>query len=227
VAAERVHQRRSLTDQDVAAPVQHQYRLLVDALDRHEAHRRPGDSFADRFRVGSVVLVPLHIGPHVLRWDEPNRMPELLGLASPMMGTRARLQANQAWRHTFGKRQHLDPAEPSTDDCSVDGATECTWKMFFATSSPMAIQCIWKLPLSEMAHCTMKHFGTAVPGAGAVHPITSVRLSRLTLKLRLLPQPSTRIQFAQSRHVRHGVISVRRGHGTNWRPATATSRSKP
>jgi hypothetical protein len=88
VAAERVHQRRSLTDQEVAAPVQHQYGLLVDALDRHEAHRWPAHSFADRFRVGSVVLVPLHIGPHVLRWHEPNRVPELLDLVGPMMRTR-------------------------------------------------------------------------------------------------------------------------------------------
>jgi hypothetical protein len=41
MAAQRIGELRALGDQEVAGPVQQQRRLLVEALHRHEAHRRP------------------------------------------------------------------------------------------------------------------------------------------------------------------------------------------
>jgi hypothetical protein len=37
MSAKRVRQHRSLPDEQIACPVQHQYRLLLGAVDRHEA----------------------------------------------------------------------------------------------------------------------------------------------------------------------------------------------
>jgi hypothetical protein len=54
-------------------------------------------------------------------------------------------------------------------------STPCTWKMSFATSNPTVVQCIWTASFG-MAHCTVRHLGTAMPNAGALHPIRSGHL---------------------------------------------------
>ena len=48
-------------------PVQREHGLLLDALDRHEAHVRSPHRFADRLGVGDIVLVALHVGFDELR----------------------------------------------------------------------------------------------------------------------------------------------------------------
>ena len=40
VGTDRVDQRRALPNEQLPRPMQHQHRLLVLRLDRHEAHRR-------------------------------------------------------------------------------------------------------------------------------------------------------------------------------------------
>jgi hypothetical protein len=50
---------RTLTDQEVSRPVQHQGALLLGAFDRHEAHRRPCYRLADCLGIGGIVLAAL------------------------------------------------------------------------------------------------------------------------------------------------------------------------
>src|SRR5262245_12904112 len=50
VRPDRADQTATLPDQEVARTVEQQCRLLLSALDRYKAHRRPLDGLADRFR---------------------------------------------------------------------------------------------------------------------------------------------------------------------------------
>ena len=59
MAAQRVDQLRALTHQKITGAKQHSARLLLLCLDRDEAHGRPARRFADRLRVGGVVLLAL------------------------------------------------------------------------------------------------------------------------------------------------------------------------
>ena len=67
VGAYGVGQGGALANQQIAAAVQRQDRLLLDGLDRDKAHARPPNRFADRFGIGGVVLVALYVGFDVLR----------------------------------------------------------------------------------------------------------------------------------------------------------------
>src|SRR5688572_3190360 len=53
--------------------MQHQQRLLLRRLHRHEAHVRPAHRLADRFSVVAVVLPPFAIGCHELRRHSASR----------------------------------------------------------------------------------------------------------------------------------------------------------
>jgi hypothetical protein len=66
---------------------QRQYSLLFHGLDWDEPHIRPPDCFADRFRIGGIGLVPLHIRLHVLRGYQADLMAKPGELASPMVST--------------------------------------------------------------------------------------------------------------------------------------------
>jgi hypothetical protein len=60
MAAQRIDQHGPLTDQQISRAVQHQNRLLLDALDRDKPHIWPHDCFADRFGIHCVVLTALY-----------------------------------------------------------------------------------------------------------------------------------------------------------------------
>ena len=62
MSAQGIDQHRALPDQKTARSMQHQHRLLLGVLYRHEPHRRAGYGFADRFRIGGIVLVALDVG---------------------------------------------------------------------------------------------------------------------------------------------------------------------
>ena len=61
MATDSVGQLRAIADQPVAHPDQHQARLLLSRLHRHEAHRWPAHRLAKRFGVGRIVLAALDI----------------------------------------------------------------------------------------------------------------------------------------------------------------------
>ena len=85
VGAQRIDQHGALPDQQVACTMQHQNRLLLRVLHRHEPHRRPTDSFTDSFSIGCIVLVALDVGFHIRRRHQPHRMSELGQLAGPVV----------------------------------------------------------------------------------------------------------------------------------------------
>ena len=59
--AQSIHQHRALAYQSLPTSVQQHSGLLFSRLGRHEAHCRPHNRLADRFRIRSVVLVPLDV----------------------------------------------------------------------------------------------------------------------------------------------------------------------
>ena len=60
--AQRVGQHRALAHQQIASPVQHYDRLLIDALGRNKTHGWTGDRLADGFAEAllKLNLVPCH-----------------------------------------------------------------------------------------------------------------------------------------------------------------------
>ncbi len=111
--AQRIDQHRALTDQKIAGPVQHQRRLLLGCLDRHKPHRGPHHRLADRFRVGCIVLLPLHIRLHILRRHQPYLVTECAQLTRPMMRRRAGLHAHYRRLYPRKKRHHVATAQPT------------------------------------------------------------------------------------------------------------------
>jgi hypothetical protein len=64
---DRVRELNALAHQREPNPVEHHDALLLRAFDHDEAHRRAGDCFADRLRIGSVILLALYIWLDVAR----------------------------------------------------------------------------------------------------------------------------------------------------------------
>ena len=60
-ATDLIGLRRARLHEALAHPVQCQHRLLLNILDRHEAHVRPTDSLADGLGVGCIILVGLDV----------------------------------------------------------------------------------------------------------------------------------------------------------------------
>src|ERR1019366_26873 len=98
VSADRVDQHGPLTHQQLAGSMQRQHALTLGALDRHEAHRRPGYRLADRFGVGSSVLLPTNIGLYIRGWHQPYIMSQRGEFPRPEVRRRTRLHADQARR---------------------------------------------------------------------------------------------------------------------------------
>src|SRR6202030_3033790 len=69
-------------------------RLTVEALHRHEPHRRAPHRLADALGIAPVVLVALHVRLHIGRRHHPSLMPKLLKYPPPVMRTAARLHAD-------------------------------------------------------------------------------------------------------------------------------------
>src|SRR5277367_3472998 len=67
VRADRIDDGSLLTDEEMPGAMKRQTALLFGRLGWHEPHVWPGHRLANRFRVGGIVLLPLHIGLHVGR----------------------------------------------------------------------------------------------------------------------------------------------------------------
>src|SRR5258708_35243782 len=76
--------------------MQRQHVLLRLALNRNEPHRWPSYRFADRFGVARIILVRLHVWPHEARTHQPDLVTAIGNLASPIVGSAARLHRHQA-----------------------------------------------------------------------------------------------------------------------------------
>src|SRR3974390_3162030 len=76
--ADRIRQHRPLTYQKLPAAMEHQNRLLLFRLSRHETHRWPRDRLANCRSVIGVVLNAFEIGLHIARWHQLHRVAERL-----------------------------------------------------------------------------------------------------------------------------------------------------
>lgn len=80
---------------------------LVGRLRRYKLHGWALHRLGDRLRITKVVLLPLRIGPHILRRHQPGIMTKRLELATEVMRTNAGFHANQARRHVGQPRLNL------------------------------------------------------------------------------------------------------------------------
>src|SRR5262245_60331530 len=106
-----VAQHCALTYQQLSGPVQHQGSLLLLRLDRNKPHRWPRHCLADRRRIVRVVLATLEIGLHIARWHQLHRVAKGLQLATPVMGRRTGLDADQARLQAGKELQQLRPTD--------------------------------------------------------------------------------------------------------------------
>lgn len=86
-----------------AGAVQYEQRLLLGALQRHKAHRGPGDRLADRRRIVGIVLLPREVGLDEPRGHQSHRAPHPLQLSPPVVRRRTGFHAHQAGRQ-LGKK---------------------------------------------------------------------------------------------------------------------------
>jgi hypothetical protein len=112
VSSDCVDELGSLPHQQVTGPKDETCRLLLLALHRHEAHVRPLRCFANSLSVDRVVLLPLHERLYISRRDQPNLMPKLGELASPVMRSTTRLKRYSATRLRREEVQKLSSADP-------------------------------------------------------------------------------------------------------------------
>jgi hypothetical protein len=171
MGAQRIDRHRPLTNEQIARPVHHQHRLLIDVLDRNEPHRGSRHSFADRRRIRRIVLVALDIGLPVGRRHQLDLMAQCDQLARPMVRRRARFHADQTRLLSAEERDDFRAAKPALDD-DLSGSVD-----------PMNLKPV----LGEIeTNCDRLHGGPLLSivaftddhvvahrcrGAGAVHPI--------------------------------------------------------
>jgi hypothetical protein len=112
VSTDCVNELGSLPHQQVTGPKDETRRLLLLALHRHEAHVRPLRCFANCLSVDGVVLLPLHERLYISGRDQPNLMPKLGELASPVMRSTTRLKRYSATWLRREEVQKLASADP-------------------------------------------------------------------------------------------------------------------
>jgi hypothetical protein len=116
VRAQCIDQLRALTHQLISHPVLHQLPLLLHGFDRHEPHGGSPHSLADGLGIGSIVLIALNVGLHVLGRHQPDLVAKLAQLASPMVSRGASFHANQARWQGLKERHHLAAPQLLPDD---------------------------------------------------------------------------------------------------------------
>jgi hypothetical protein len=109
IAADRVAQLGALANQPVAQADQHLRRLPLGRLDRNKAHPRPAHRFADRLRIGAVVLVARHIGLDQLRRQQHRLVAQRRNGAPPVMRRAAGFDADPGRLELRQKIDHVPP----------------------------------------------------------------------------------------------------------------------
>jgi hypothetical protein len=108
---DRVGHHRALLGQQIAHLEQHQCRLLVDALDRHEAHPGSAHRLADRCGVDRIVLAALDVRLDGLRRQQYRLVPQAAQHPRPMVRGPARLDPDPRRRQLGEKLLDLAPPQ--------------------------------------------------------------------------------------------------------------------
>jgi hypothetical protein len=111
MAPDRVAHPRAITKNGLPKADQHLRRLPPGALDRHKAHGRSAHGLADRFGVGRVVLPPLQIRLHILRWQKNHLVAQRFQLPSPVVGRPASFHADPRRLELGEEHHHLGPPQ--------------------------------------------------------------------------------------------------------------------
>ena len=111
VSPDSIDHRGLLADEQMTAAMQRQATLLLWRLGRDEPHVGPGDRFADRLSIHSIILMALDVGFHIGRRHQADGVAEDLEFARPMMRRGAGLDANQAWRELLEEREDIAPLQ--------------------------------------------------------------------------------------------------------------------
>jgi hypothetical protein len=86
-------------------------------LERNEAHRWAGRRLGDRLRVTVVVLLRLHIRPDILRWHQPDLVPERRRGTTNIVRAAARLHRHHAtWQLAQQRRDAVPRHTPPEYD---------------------------------------------------------------------------------------------------------------
>jgi hypothetical protein len=114
--ADRVNQLGTLPQQQSSGSVPHHRGLLLDRLDRHEAHVGTNHRLADPLGIGCIVLVGFDKGTDVLRRDQSNVVAKTAKFARPVVPTRTRLDTDQRFRKSGKEADDLSSAQsPATN----------------------------------------------------------------------------------------------------------------
>ena len=98
-------------DQAVADAVERLQILALEALHRHEVHRRPTGRLEDRLRVRRVVLGSAHERSDEVGVDQAHHPPGLLKHAPPMMSAAAGLHSDDLRIEPIDGRHQLQAAD--------------------------------------------------------------------------------------------------------------------
>jgi hypothetical protein len=72
--------------------MQRSNRLVLDRFNRHRMNLLVSIRFEEALRVGAVSLVAPHVRSHIMRREQPNRMPQRLELSGPVVSGSAGLE---------------------------------------------------------------------------------------------------------------------------------------
>src|SRR5258706_13812364 len=118
-----IDHRGLLTDEQMAGAVEHQAALLLGGLGRYKPHVGPGDCLANGLCVSRIVLLPLDVGLHIGRRDQPHGVTQCLQLARPVVRRGAGFDTDQTGRQLLEERQDVAALQLAANDhlaASVD-----------------------------------------------------------------------------------------------------------
>src|SRR5258705_4968589 len=123
VSSDRINHRGLLADEQVAGAVEHQATLLFGGLGWYKAHVGPGDCLANGLRVSRIVLLPLDVGLHIGRWDQPHGVTQCLELARPVVRRGAGFDTDQTGRQFLEERQDVAALQLAANDHLAEAST--------------------------------------------------------------------------------------------------------
>jgi hypothetical protein len=158
-------------------------RLSRLGLHRNKAHRRPLRGFANGLHVSHVVLLALDERLHVFRRDQPDLMPELSDLPSPVMRAPAGLESHHARLQGCEERQHLGSRRLLAEDDLSRRVGPVSLKGMLRDVQPNHSN-----PTDALLRVLFSDFTLAhLMPSGSVHPITTVPLTDLPVLVRHRP----------------------------------------
>src|SRR5258706_14414206 len=150
----------------MAGAMEHQATLLFGGLGWYKAHAGPGDCLANGLRVSRIVLLPLDVGLHIGRWDQPHGVTQCLELARPVVRRGAGFDTDQTGRQLLEERQDVAALQLAANDHLALGRQrrrrepgKLTWRC----RNRLSLSSAWFAPLNRGSLNSAHIHGTDVP----------------------------------------------------------------